>query len=145
MIFGLIAMIFLWVGISQVVTWGTNELNTLKYGDPRTFQIDAVVGNGDSAQHPSHFLAINLHGAITILEFPAGDSGRARVLATTSVLGQNADQAVVTLTFIDVNHNGRPDMLIDIDGVESVLINDQGTFHPPTPAEQQQILHALQQ
>ncbi len=143
---GLVAIILLWIGISQAVTQITNEYNNVVYGNPRTYQVDAVVGQGDDAQHPSHFLAVNLRGIVTIIDFPAGDPGRARVLATTSVLGPNADQAVVTLRFIDVNHNnGRPDMLIDIDGVESVLINDQGTFRPPTPAEQQQILNALRQ
>lgn len=142
---GLVVTLLLWVGITQLVSWGTDELNTLKYGDPRTFQIDEVVGGGDSTQHPSHFLAVNLRGQVTILEFPAGDPGRARVLATTIVPGPNAAQAVVTLAFIDVSHNRRPDMLIDIDGVESVLVNDQGTFRLPTPVEQQQVLNALRQ
>lgn len=112
MILGLIVTILLWTGITQVVNWGNNEMNTLKYGEPHTFQIDAIVGHGDSAQRPSHFLALNLRGEVTILEFPAGDPNRARVLATTSVLGSNASQAVVTLAFVDVKHNGRPDLSV---------------------------------
>jgi hypothetical protein len=36
-------------------------------------------------------------------------------------------------------------MLINIEGVESVLVNDGKTFRPPTPLEQQQILRDLQQ
>jgi hypothetical protein len=142
---GIIAMILLWTGITQAASWGSNELNTLKYGDPRTFQTDAVVGQGDSEAHPSHFIAVNLRGIVTIIEFPAGDPGRARVLASTNVLGSNADQAVAILRFVDINHNGKPDMLIDINGWESALVNDQGTFRPPTPAEQQQILQDIQQ
>ena len=141
---GLLAFTLLWVGISWAVSWGTNELNTMRYGDPRTFQIDAVVGHGDSVQHPSHFLAINLHGTVTILEMPAGDPSHARVLASTTLGGPNASLAVVTLRFIDVNHQGKPDMLIDIEGIERILVNDQGTFRAPTAAEQQQILNALQ-
>ncbi len=142
---GLLMTILLWAGITQALRWGNNELNTLKYGDPRTFQIDQVVGHGDNAQHPSHFVALNLRGTVTIIEFPAGDPGRARVLASTSILGPNADQAVVTLRFVDVNHNGEPDMLINIDGVQSILVNDGSSFRPPTPTEQQQILQHLQQ
>jgi hypothetical protein len=142
---GLAMTVLLWTGISQAMSWGNNELNTLKYGDPRTFQLDAVVGQGDSAQHPSHFIAINLRGIVTILEFPSGDPSRARVLATTSLLSPNASQAVVTLRFIDVSHNGKPDMLVDVDGVQSVLVNDGKTFRPPTPAEQQQILNEIHQ
>ena len=141
----LLLSILLWVGISQVVNWGTSELNTLKYGNPRTFQIDQVVGGGDSTLHPSHFLALNLHGAVMILELPAGDPGKERVLATTTITGPDADQAVVTLRFVDISHNGEPDMLIDIAGVQSVLINEGGTFHVPTAAQQQQILDALHQ
>ena len=125
---GLVVMIALWMAIIQVVSWGKNEYNNLVYGNPRTFQIDAVVGQGDSAQHPSHFIAINLHGTVTILEFPSGDSSHVRLLASTTVMASNADQAVVTLRFVDVNQNGQPDMGITIDGVQSVLINSQGTF-----------------
>ena len=142
---GLLMTILLWVGISQVVSWGTNQYNTIVYGSPRTFQLDAVVGHGDSTQHPSHFVAINLRGIVTIIEFPAGDPSRAHVLASTSVLGSNADQAVVILRFIDVNHNGKPDMLITIDGMQSELVNDGTTFRPPTATEQEQLLQYLQQ
>lgn len=78
----LVATIALLVGISQIVRWGSDEPYPLQYGDPRTFQIDAVVGNGDNAQHPSHFVAINLHGTVTIIEFPAGDPGSPQVLAS---------------------------------------------------------------
>jgi hypothetical protein len=144
---GLVLLVatLLWVGMTQALTWGTNELNTLKYGEPRTFQIDAVVGQGDSAQYPSHFIAVNLRGTVTILEFPAGDASHARVLASTSLIGPDANQAVVTLHFVDLNHDGRPTMLIDIDGVQSILVNDGTTFRPPTPPEHQSILQALQQ
>jgi hypothetical protein len=142
---GLVVTMLLWVGISQLMAWGTNEYNNVVYGYPRTFQVDQVVGQGDSTLHPSHFVALNLRGTVSIIEFPAGDPSRARVLVSTSVLGPNADQAVVTLRFIDVSHNRRPDMLINIDGMQSVLVNDGKTFRPPTPAEQQQIFQHLQQ
>lgn len=142
---GLVITILLWTGISQAVSWGTSKYNDIVYGNPRTFQADAVVGHGDSAQHPSHFIALNLRGVVTIVEFPASDPARARVLATTSVLGSNANQAVVTLSFVDMNHNGKPDMLLTIDGVQSELVNDGTTFRPPTAVEQQQLLQYLQQ
>lgn len=142
---GLLATILLWIGVTQIIAWGTNEYNTLVYGYPRTFQIDAVVGQGDSAQHPSHFVAINLHGIVTIVEFPGGDPSRAREFVSSGAMGPGADQAVVTLRFVDLNHNGKPDMLITIGGVQSVLLNDGSTFRVPTPTEQQQILQQLQQ
>lgn len=140
---GLVATILLCIGASLTVNWGQHAWNTLQYGNPRTFQIDAVVGNGDSAQHPSHFLAVNLHGVVTIIEFPAGDASHARVLISTTVFGPDADQAVAILRFIDVNHNGEPDLLMIIDGTESVLVNDRGTFRLPTPAEERHLLQIL--
>lgn len=142
---GLMLAVLLWAGIGQAMIWGHNELNTLRYGYPRTYQIDAFVGIGDSQQHPSHFVALNLHGTITIVDFPAGDPSHAFILPTANVPGTDPDLAVVTLSFIDINHNGHPDMLVDIDGFQSVLVNDGKTFRPPTPAEQQQFLQYLRQ
>lgn len=142
--FGLVVTLLLGTGIAQVVNWGTRTYNDVVYGNPRTFQADAVVGHGDSTQHPSHFIAVNLHGVVTIIEFPASDPAKARVLATTSILGSNADQAVVILCFVDVRHNGRPDLLMTIDGMQSVLVNDGTTFRPSTTAEQQQVFRYLQ-
>ncbi len=141
---GLVLTLLLWTGIAQALSWGTSELNLLKYGNPPTFQVDAVVGQGDSTQHPSHFAAVNLRGIVTILEWPGSDPSHVRVLAATSVPGPNADQVVVTLQFVDVNHNNTPDMLININGVQSVLVNDGTTFRPPTPIQQQQLLQELQ-
>lgn len=141
----LLLTIVLWVGVTQAIAWGTGVLDLIRYGSPRTFQVDAVVGQGDSPQHPSHFVAINLHGQIVILDFPASDPSRAREFEVSSLLGQNADQVVVTLRFLDVNHTGKPDMIIDAGEAQAFLVNANGTFRPPTPAEQQQILRALQQ
>lgn len=142
---GLLLALLLWTGLTRLMEWGTSEYNTLVYGYPRTFQIDAVVGHGDSPQHPSHFVAINLHGSVSIIEFPGSDPSRAHVLVFASSPGSGADLAVVTLRFIDLNHHQKPDMLIDIGGVQSILINTGNTFRVPTPAEQQQILQILQQ
>ncbi len=55
---GLVVTMLLWIGISQAVSWGTNEYNNVVYGFPRTFQVDQVVGQGDSPQRPSHFLEV---------------------------------------------------------------------------------------
>lgn len=142
---GLLVLLLLWLGVSQLIGWSTNTWNTLRYGTTRTFQIDAVVGQGDSAQHPSHFLALNLHGTIVVIDFPADDPSRARDFEITTLLGPNVDQEVVTLRFLDLQHTGKPDMLIDVGNVQSVLVNDKGTFRSPTPAEQQQMQRLLQQ
>jgi hypothetical protein len=124
--------------------WGSAEVNRLKYGNPPTYQVDAVVSQGDSTLHPSHFVAINLRGTVTILEFPGNDPSQMRVLESTSIFGPNAGQIVVKLSFIDLNQNRKPELLIEMDGVQSELVNDGNTFRPPTPTEQQQLQQYLQ-
>lgn len=140
---GLLVALLLWVGVTQVIAWGNGVWDQLRYGNPRTYQTDAVVGQGDTAQHPSHFIALNLHGQIVILDFPAGDPAKAREFTVSSILGPHAAQVVVTLRFVDINHNGKPDMIIDVGGTQTFLVNADGTFRPPTPAEQQQILQTI--
>lgn len=145
MTLGLVLALLLWVVAQQAIRWATNEYNNVVYGSPRTFQVDQVVGQGDSPRHPSHFVVINLHGEVTLLDFAAGDPSRVRVLATLSIQGVDADQVVVTVRFIDLSQNGKPDLVIDMGGEKTVLINDGSTFRPPTLSEQQQILQWLQQ
>lgn len=140
-----LVLLLLWAAISQLINWGTNELANLRYGYPRSFQTDAFVGQGDSLQHPSHFLALNLHGNVAVIEFIAGDPGRARDFEIASVLGQNSDQDVVTVQFIDLEKNGKPEMIVDVGSAQYMMVNAQGTFRSPTPAEQQQLLRDLQQ
>jgi len=142
---GLLSALLLWIGLTSLMAWGSGVLDLLRYGYPRTYQVDAVVGQGDNAAHPSHFLALNLHGQIVIIDFLAGNPARAREFTIPGILGPSADQVVVTLRFVDVTHTGRPDMIITAGGVETFLVNAAATFRPPTPDEQQQILTFLQQ
>src|SRR5262249_14141082 len=104
---GALAPLLLWWGISPALVLVTNILNTIHYGYPRTFQIDAVVGQNDDTQHPSHFVALNLHGTVTIIDFPGGDVSKARNFVITSLIGPESDLDPVILTFVDVNHNGK--------------------------------------
>ena len=141
----LFVTVLLWVGISQAVTWGTNELDTLRYGTTRTFQMDVLLGNGDSQAHPSHLLALNLHGEIILEVFPSGDVTHVQSYILTTLTGPGSDQAVVTVQLFDPNHTGKPDLIVHVGAMESLLINDQGSFRPPTPLERQTLLPLLQQ
>jgi hypothetical protein len=83
---GLLFAVLLWICVSQVIAWGAGVLDFIHYGDPRTFQTDAMVGQGDSPQHPSHSIALNLHGQVVIVDFPAGDPSKAREFALSMSL-----------------------------------------------------------
>ena len=140
----LFALVLLSLGITQVLAWGTNVLNGWRYGYPRTFQIDAVVGHQDSPGLPSHFLAINLHGLVEIIEWPGGDAAHARIFLGPQLFGPNSDLEPVVLRFADLNGDHLPDMIIEVAGSRVVFINARGTFRPLQPGEQSQVMQALQ-
>ena len=111
-----------WIG----TTW-----NDLHYGYPRTYQVDTVVGQGDSATHPSHFIALNLHGQIEIIDLPAGDASHAKIYLGPHLYGHSADLVPVTLQFVESQHPHQPDMVVRFQGQQIVFHNAQGSFHTP--------------
>lgn len=127
---GMLVTLTLWVVGAQIISWGQSTLDTLRYGYPRTFQIDAVVGHQDSARSPSHFLLINLHGRIQVVEWPGGDASHARIYLGPQLLAPGSDQLPAILHFVDITGDHRPDMVIDVEGSRIVFINDAGSFRP---------------
>jgi hypothetical protein len=140
----LFAILLLSLGVTQALAWGTNVLNGWRYGYPRTFQIDAVVGHQDSPTMPSHFLAINLHGLVEIIEWPGGDAAHARIFLGPQLFGPQSDLEPVVLRFADLNGDHLHDMIIEVAGSRIVFINARGTFRPLQPNEQNQVMQALQ-
>jgi len=134
---GILSILGLWTLLTVGMGWWHGTMDTLHYGYPRTFQIDAVVGHNDSRSKPSHFIALNLHGRIEIIEFPAGDGVHARIYLGPRLSGSDADKALVTLKFADVNGDKQIDMLVFFQSSWAVFMNDHGTFRPPTVGERQ--------
>lgn len=101
------------------------------YGNPRIFQIDAVVGHNDSASNPSHFIAQNLNGNIVVVEMPGGDTRHARSYPVMTLPG-NDSYPPVRLIFKDMNGDGKPDMVIQVGDqgstIEAILYNDGKQF-----------------
>ncbi len=135
----LLVMLLGWVLLSSFFNWWQVWQDDLHYGRPRTFQIDAVVGHNDSEANPSHFVAINLHRQIEIIEFPGGDSSKAKIYVGPVLIGEGQDLAAVTLSFKDVNGDGKPDMVVSVQNSRFVFINDNGSFRPPHPGENAQL------
>jgi hypothetical protein len=132
---GMLLMLVLWLAGSTALAWVQSKGDDLTYGRPRTFQTDARVGHQD-AQTPSHFLALNLHGHIIVIEFPGGDASKAKIyLGPTLAPGHDLDP--VTLKFEDVNGDGKPDLIVIVAkaGVEAIFINDHGSFRPVRPSD----------
>jgi len=107
----LLLLITGWIAYAPITTAWQMHQDDVTYGTLRTFQIDAVVGHSDSATNPSHFTAENLKGQIIIIEFPGGDVTKARSYTVTTIPG-NEGNPPVRLSFQDINHDGKLDMVI---------------------------------
>ena len=126
----MIGMVVCWFLLTSFLSWWQVTQDDWHYGRPRTAQYDVVVGHGDSLANKSHFIAINLRKHIEVIECPAGDCSKARVLIGPVLIGPNQDLAPVTLTFKDVNNDGKTDIIVNVQDNHFVFINDSGTFRP---------------
>ncbi len=131
---GMMAALALWALGAAALSWGTTQYNNIVYGYPRTYQIDAVVGhNNDNTHNPSHFIAVNLHGQIIIFELPGGDPSKSTDYIGPNLIGPGDDQLPVTLSFTDVKHDGKPDMIVHISDRTFELCNNGTKFVACSP------------
>lgn len=104
-------------------------VDTFQYGQTRTYQTDVYVGH-ETGRTPSHFIALNLHGRIQVIEFPGGDSAHAKIYVGPQLYDADADTIPVTLQFVDTHHNHHPDMLVQFRNYQILFRNIQGSFQP---------------
>lgn len=108
-------------------------VNQVVYSYPRISQTDANVGHGSAKYPDDHFIALNNHGYVEVLEIPEGVPDKdhpPQIYLVARPDGADADQAPATLTFEDVNGDGKVDILVHCNGNESILYNDGHTFKP---------------
>jgi hypothetical protein len=131
----MITMLLGWVLLTMLANWWQVTQDDWHYGRPRTYQVDMVVGHNDSAANPSHFVALNLRSHIEIIEFPGGDPSKAKIYVGPTLIGPGQDLAVVTLSFKDVNGDGKIDMIVNVQGSHFVFLNENGQFRAAPPNE----------
>lgn len=131
----MLVMVIAWFALTSLMSWCQVTQDDWHYGRPRTFQMDYVVGHNDSSANPSHFIAINLNRHIQIIEFPGGDSSKAKIYVGPVLIGQGQDLAPVILTFKDVNGDGKADMIVSVQASRFIFINENGAFRPAHPGE----------
>ena len=124
-----VATILLVMVLSALGSWWHTYQDDLHYGRPRTSQVDVVVGHGDSAAHPSHFIFLNLHRHVEIIEISAGDAAHTHIYTGPILYGDGQDLTPVTGEFKDVHNNGRPEMIVHIGDQQIVYTNDGTSFH----------------
>jgi hypothetical protein len=109
-----------WIGLNFATSWYQGVHDDWTYGKQRHFEINAVVGHGDSQTYPSHFTAENNNGQIIVIELPGGNVSKAKIYQIETVPG-NAGNPPVTLSFQDMNADGKPDMLVQIGDGSAIL------------------------
>ena len=124
----MIAALALWVTFSSLLAWGTARYNDLIYGYPRIYQTDAVVGHNDSAANPSHFIALNLHGQVIVIEIPGGNPAKSVDYIGPDLIANGDDLIPLTLSFSDVNHDCKPVMFVHIQDRAVKFCNDGTKF-----------------
>ncbi len=141
---GMLAMLALWAVLSAAFGWFNAILDDIHYGRPRTFQTDAWVGHNEQTGVPSHFIAINLNRHIEIIEMSGSDPAHTHIYLGPLLYGPGDELAPVTLKFMDVNDDSKPDMIVTFQGSRIVFINDQGGFRPLLPSERHMVETFLQ-
>ena len=116
----ILLMIAGFVAFSDLGSWWQTHQDDASFGNPRTFQIDAVVGHGDSDSNPSHFIALNLKGDIIVIEIPGGNAKKMLSYPITTLPG-NQGNLPVRLVFQDFDHDGRIDLLVQIGDLPTTI------------------------
>lgn len=129
---GMALALLLMLGVVTVSNWWTGLQQDWTYtASFRTYSVDQAVGhNGDSPQHPSHFIIQNDKGHVVVIELPANDPKQAKIFTATTLIG--ADREPVTVTFADTTGSGHLDLILHVQGQEIVCRNDGAKFNPPT-------------
>lgn len=139
---GLLALLAIYAIMGNVVSWGSDRINDLRYGTTRTYHLDAVVGHEDGNGTPTHLIAMNLNRQVVVIEIPGGDASKTRTLSGPYLFGAGEDQTPVLLRLDDLNRDGSKDLIVSIKNEEIVYINRDGKFQPITPEERLKLMQA---
>jgi hypothetical protein len=128
--------------LTPILAWGQRRLDDMRYGFPRTTQIDGFVGHNESSGAPTHLIAINLHRQISVLAIPGGDTAKVQALEGPYLVGADGEYVVPRLSLEDVTGDGNVDLLLQVREEVVVYVNDNGSFRLITPAERAQLAQA---
>jgi hypothetical protein len=130
----IIVMVGGWFLFSALANWWTGVQENITYGNPRTFQADEYTGLGDTPDHPDHFIALNLHGVIEVVQINPQDRNKDAVYVLANV-GNESTPA--SLSFRDTTGSGHIDIIVTIGDSTPytiMLLNNGKTLVPTQPA-----------
>ena len=130
LIIGMVAAILLVMVLGAFSSWWHVYQDDVHYGRPRTSQLDAVVGHGDSAANPTHFIFLNLHRHVEIIEIDGGNPAHTHIYVGPVLFGDGQDLTPITGEIRDVNGDGKPDLIVHIQNQEIIYLNNGTIFMP---------------
>ncbi len=125
----MLAFLYAYITVPQTLQKWSDDRT---YGYPRTYQTDANVGHGDGSFPVDHFIAVNLNGRIEVLEIPQGDTDtlHPHLYLIARLALQGSDLVPVTVSFADMNGDGKPDLVVTFNGTQWILFNNGTAFVP---------------
>lgn len=135
----LIVLIVVYAVMGNLIGWSRDRLDDMRYGTPRTYHVDQVVGIDDSAGTPSHFIALNLNRQVVVIQIPGGDTSKMRTITGPYLFGAGEDKTPVLLHFDDVNGDGTRDLIVDVKNEAIVYLNRDGQFEQLQPEDRAQV------
>ena len=95
--------------------------NRITYGDMPTSRYDVFLGH--YGKDTSHVEATNDNGKIYITERGNGAVLAPKLYPVVTITDKDAGSYPVTLTFTDLNHDGKLDMLVNVKGFQIPMYN----------------------
>jgi len=111
----------------------------LRYGWPRASHLDAFLGHQEGRGTPTHLMAMNLHRRVVLIEFPGGDASAPKVQVGPYLFGAQSDATPVRMELRDMDRDGAPDVVLDIENEWLVYLNKDGGLRLPTDDEQRRL------
>lgn len=119
LVVGCVALWTLWV----IPTYD-NLLAQWHYGDSHVSRLTTDLGQGQE-----DFLAFDQHGRVVVLEVNSLHPDKTRLYIATGIsLLNDGGNTIITLSLADVNHDGKPDIVLHVGAQNYVLFNHGDKF-----------------
>ena len=135
--FAAAAIVIAYQLLSGLLFWTQLRLDDLRYGYPRSSQMEGYVGFGESNGQPTHFMALNLHRQVVVLYIAGDNPTHVSTIKGPLLYGANEEYAPVTMRLVDVTGDGYPDLVLSVDRQQIVYVDQPrlASFRPLLPAE----------